>query len=408
VLAAVRSLNRVEIVAETLRAVLNAIAAFEPEWLKHHVPESWYKRYGRRIEYSRRPSSEAERQAKAQMIGEDGVRLLAWLEGPEAPAHLARLPEVRTLRAVWQRHYRCEPAADGDDEELPVTVRLATKGELAQNQEAIESPYDVEARYRNKSGLGWMGYAVHLSETCDEQRVNLITHVKTTPANVAEAKCLGAIQQALVKSDRAPKTHLADAGYIAADRLVQSETQHGITLVGPVRESARWQDRVEGAYAWDQFTIDWSARIAHCPQGHRSATWYLFQHANGHAYIKVSFAKEGCSASSERARCTRAKDQPRSLQLQPQPQQQAIQHARAYLASEEGRRLYNKRAGIEGTISQGVRCFGLRRSRYIGLDKTHLQQVATAAAINLDRLAAWLVHRPSAETRVSRFAALAS
>jgi transposase len=57
VLAAVRSLNRVEIVAETLRAVLNAIAAFGPEWLKHHVPESWYKRYGRRIEYSRRPSS---------------------------------------------------------------------------------------------------------------------------------------------------------------------------------------------------------------------------------------------------------------------------------------------------------------------------------------------------------------
>jgi IS5 family transposase len=76
--------------------------------------------------------------------------------------------------------------------------------------------------------------------------------------------------------------------------------------------------------------------------------------------------------------------------------------------SEEGRRLYNKRAGIEGTISQGVRCFGLRRSRYIGLDKTHLQQVATAAAINLDRLAAWFVHRPRAETRVSRFAALAS
>jgi len=151
------------------------------------------------------------------MIGEDGVR------------------------------YRCEPAADGDDEKLPVTVRLATQGELAQNQEAIESPYDVEARYRNKSGLGGMGYAVHLSETGDEQRVNLLTHVKTTPANVAEAKCLGAIQQALVKSDRAPKTHLADAGYIAADRLVQSETQHGITLVGPVRESARWQDRVEGA-----------------------------------------------------------------------------------------------------------------------------------------------------------------
>lgn len=80
---------------------------------------------------------------------------------------------------------------------------------------------------------------------------------------------------------------------------------------------------------------------------------------------------------------------------------------RAYLESEEGRQLYAKRAGIEGTLSQGVRVCGLRRSRYIGLTKTHLQQVASAAALNLDRLAAWFMHRPRAQTRVSRFAALA-
>jgi Transposase DDE domain len=78
------------------------------------------------------------------------------------------------------------------------------------------------------------------------------------------------------------------------------------------------------------------------------------------------------------------------------------------LESTEGCKLYAKRAGIEGTLSQGVRAFGLRRSRYIGLGKTHLQQVAIAAAMNLDRLAAWFVDRPRAQTRVSRFAALAA
>ena len=40
-------------------------------------------------------------------------------------------------------------------------------------------------------------------------------------------------------------------------------------------------------------------------------------------------------------------------------------------------------------ISQGVRSFGLRRAHYRGLAKTGLQSVATAAAINLNRLAAW-------------------
>ena len=69
--------------------------------------------------------------------------------------------------------------------------------------------------------------------------------------------------------------------------------------------------------------------------------------------------------------------------------------------------LYKRRAGVEGTLSQGVRAFGLRRTRYWGVAKTHLQHVAIAAAINIDRLVAWLDERPRALTRISRFAALA-
>ena len=75
--------------------------------------------------------------------------------------------------------------------------------------------------------------------------------------------------------------------------------------------------------------------------------------------------------------------------------------------SEAGKKLYNKRAGVEGTISQGVRAFGLRQARYRGLAKTHLQHIATAAAINFDRIVAWLHDIPQAQTRKSRFAKLA-
>lgn len=80
---------------------------------------------------------------------------------------------------------------------------------------------------------------------------------------------------------------------------------------------------------------------------------------------------------------------------------------RTYMNSEEGKELYKKRAGIEGTISQEVRSFGFRQTRYIGQAKTHLQHVATAAALNLDRLADWFLGVKRAETRVSAFAALA-
>lgn len=78
------------------------------------------------------------------------------------------------------------------------------------------------------------------------------------------------------------------------------------------------------------------------------------------------------------------------------------------MQSEEGKRLYALRAGVEGTLSQGVRSMSLRRTRYRGLAKTHLGHVATAAALNLARVGAWLEGRALAQTRTSRFLRLMS
>ena len=96
------------------------------------------------------------------------------------------------------------------------------------------------------------------------------------------------------------------------------------------------------------------------------------------------------------------------LALLPRREHEALAAARAREATAEGQRLYAQRQGVEATLSQGVRAFGLRRARYRGLAKTGLQHVATAAAINLDRIAAWFAGRPLAPTRTSRFAALAA
>ena len=85
----------------------------------------------------------------------------------------------------------------------------------------------------------------------------------------------------------------------------------------------------------------------------------------------------------------------------------ALREMRGFIDSDEGRRLYAWRAGIEGTLSQGVRSFGLRRARYRGLAKAHLQHVATAVAMNFSRLSDWLGGVPRATTRTSQFARLA-
>jgi len=121
----------------------------------------------------------------------------------------------------------------------------------------------------------------------------------------------------------------------------------------------------------------------------------------------VAFPSRGCPCC---ARCTRARSkyQGRVLAVMPRPEHEALAAARALEGTVAGKRLYAQRNGVEGTLSQAVRAFGLRRARYRGLAKTGLQHVATAAALNLDRITAWVAGRPLAPTRASRFAALAA
>jgi transposase len=105
VLAAIRVLNRLELVAETLRAALNEVATVAPDWLQGLAPLEWYERYGKRIEDARLPRDQADREASAQMVGEDGVHFLDAVAAAEVPQEVRELPILESLRRTWQRHY---------------------------------------------------------------------------------------------------------------------------------------------------------------------------------------------------------------------------------------------------------------------------------------------------------------
>jgi len=217
VLAAVRVLNRLELVAETLRAALNALATVAPAWLQAVSPLAWYERYSRRIEESRLPKAQAAREAYAHTVGEDGFGLLDALDAPDVPEGLRQLPSIAALRQTWQRHYErtpCAPAAPGASPTYRVHFKASR--DLPPAAEGIESPYDVEARYRHKRDTQWTGSMVHVSETCEPTTPHLLTHVHTTPATVHEAQCTEPIQQALVDKDVPPGEHLVDAAYISS------------------------------------------------------------------------------------------------------------------------------------------------------------------------------------------------
>jgi transposase len=114
VLSAMRTLNRLELVGETLRAALNGLASVVPSWVQALAPVDWYERYSKRFEETRLPKGLAARQAYGVQIGRDGQTLLNAIEADADLAWLGQLPCVQVLRSVWQQAIYRErgPAAD--------------------------------------------------------------------------------------------------------------------------------------------------------------------------------------------------------------------------------------------------------------------------------------------------------
>lgn len=387
VLAAIRVLNRLECVGEAMRHALNTMATVAPTWLQARAPTEWIDRYGARLESYRLPSAQAERVTLARTIGTDGYELLAALYASTAPPWLREVEAVQVLRRIWVQQFSLE----GD------YICWRDDDNLAPAAQRINSPYDVEARYGAKRSTTWIGYKVHLTETCDTETPHLVSQVATTIATGTDYDTLPQVQDLL------PAEHLVDAGYVTATHLVTS-AQQGIDLIGPAAENQHWQSQ-EG-FGLEHFGIDWDARRATCPRGRQSVKWKPSHDQHGHPVLYVQFARAVCLACPCRPQCTRAATNPRSLTLRPQAQHVALQAARARQKTDAFKARYAGRAGIEGTLSQAVRVFDLRRARYIGQAKTHLQHILTAVALNVARLADWLAGRQQARTRPSPFVAL--
>jgi len=381
VLGAVRAMNRLESVGETLRAALNALAVAAPDWLHGQITADWWDHYSRRVEEYRLPKGDAARQVYANTIGTDGTQLLAAIYAPTAPDWLRQLPAVELLRRMWVQQYYA-PDADG-------AVRQRSAKDVPPGALWIHSPYDGEVRYGTKRSTTWVGFKVHLTETCDPLTPHLITQVQTTSALAGDNTQVAAIQTELGAKGLAPQTHLVAAGYTSAEEFVQSK-ERGIVLVGPIREATNWQAREGQGYDLSAFAIDWEQQRVTCPNGKHNSQWKQHTDRSGRRLIQALFRKADCLPCPVRAMCTRSKNAPRQVTFQPQIAQEALQAARSAQHTAAFKEVIAARAGVEGTMSQGVRALELRQSRYIGLEKTHLQHIWIALALNVLRLVAWL------------------
>ncbi len=241
VLARIRGLNRLELAGETVRAALEALAAAVPDWLAgvRGCPArdlcTHSTRSGRQLSLRPREVHQAVVAARAGQTSQQ-----------------------------WKDRYNIRAGVEG-------TMRQAT------HVTGIR-----RARYSEKHGKSWLGYKVHLSETCSTPAEadpatgrppapNLLTSVTTTQASVPDVAMTAPIHQRLAEADLTPDEHAVDAGYTSADLLLGAREQ-GITLLGPLLADTSPQAR-SGGYTAEAFTIDFDHQQVTCPQGTTSVSW---------------------------------------------------------------------------------------------------------------------------------------
>jgi transposase len=368
-----------------------------PDWLGGFVPSVWFDRYARPFAEFRLPDGRAERYALAEQIGADGMLLLEAVRDARIPSFVREIPALEVLRQVWVQQFYV----------LEGVLHWRSAEELPPASVMITSPLDAEARFSKKRSTEWRGYVAHVTETCAQDKPNIITDVQTTPAAVNDSPVVSDIHQRLAKRDLLPGEHLVDAGYMSADNLLTSRKEYGVDLIGPLPPEGSWQAQAAQGFDAGSFVVDWQTQQAKCPGGHTSRSWVAGEDRHGHGVVTITFSRKHCRACPLRACCTHSKTGPRALTVRSQPQYEALREGRDRQRTQEFKAIYKARAGIEGTLSQAVRIAHLRRSRYVGLEKTHLSHVFTAAALNFVRVGAWFMQRPREQTRTSRFAKLA-
>lgn len=395
ILAAVRGINRLECIIEAMRNALNAIAKDSPEWLDQLFQEEWLNRYSPRSINIRIPHSAAGRQEFAETVGRDAHALLEaiynWsdlLEGKEIAA-------VEILRRIVVQQFYLD--------EKGIHWRTGVEG-IPPSSIFINSPYDFEARYGKKRQFQWTGYKVYLTETCDEELPRIITNVETSSAPVADFDLTEPIHQSLGKKRLLPAVHFADTGFVDAALMLAAQDQYQVDLFGPPHLDQQWQSRTNPKFSGENFSIDWGRKKAVCPAGKESLSWLEAKTETAKQVVKIKFSTKDCRVCWFRSDCTKTKIARRTLTILPKEQFKIQQAAREREKTWEYKLEYRRRSGIEGTISQAVRGFGLRQSRYIGATKTQLQNVMTATAVNFVRLNNWLHEMPIAKTRQPLFA----
>ncbi|WP_307825290.1 transposase [Streptomyces sp. M2CJ-2] len=376
-----RDLTRLELITEAVRAALEEAARTAGHLLVGLVglvDEERGRRYGRPVRLGKNPTRPKTRILAA---GDDACRLpeLIHRHGPGYRPG----PQAEALRQIVVQNYYRDAAGR-------LRRRTPDDGGLPPSSSAVVSPYDTTARYvRHGHIIRWKGFAAHVTETCASDTINVITDVATTSAATNDAQALPGIHTRLARRGLLPAEHLVDGGYTSLVHLERAEREHQVTVSGPLPGNpTHWHRQNEG-FDRDDFLIDFDRRQVTCPRGQVSQGWhgpYLTSSPTAAPLIVARFTKGQCRPCPDRPRCTSSRESARNVGFPPRELRDLQVRVRTEQRTPGWKACYAVRSGVEGTINEFAHGHGMRRCRYRGQPKAHLQHVLTAIAVNVERL----------------------
>ncbi|WP_334029448.1 transposase, partial [Nocardia terpenica] len=217
----------------------------------------------------------------------------------------------------------------------------------------------------------------------------MITDVITTPTTTNDAQVLPGIHTRLHRRGLLPTERLVDGGYTSLVHVAQAAREHQVTVTGPLPGNPTRQHRENEGFGRDDFHIDFDRRQVTCPQSQISKGWhgpYPTSSPTAAPLIVARFTKGQCQPCPLRDRCTTSGGGARNVGFPPRELLDLQVRSRIEQQSPAWRTRYAVRSGIEGTICEFAHGYGMRRCRYRGQTKAHLQHVFTAIAVNIERL----------------------
>lgn len=370
-LGQVAEMSRLECVREAMRLALEALECEEGIARPDGWP-MWWERY---------VESKPDYKAKAEILrlkmsqaGQDARDLLGWVES--LPEEVRRVETLSLLKRVFEENF--EVVEDGG-----VSTRRCQAGGSVQN------PHDPEAQWscKKEKGKEWVGYKAQIVETAEECRrekgeptKNVITAVVGQEATASDKSALPIVEEELeAVGESKPEALYADAGYSSGEELARAK-EEGRQLRAPVQPAPA----KDGRYSSEAFDVNVEERLVRCPGGKVSTNQSrLEEEKTGKVSYRFEWNNKLCGACELRSRCLGKGQSHKSLVVG--EHHDLIQARRKEQKTEAFAEEMHRRNGIEGTISELCRAYGLRRCRYRGRRKTRLQNLMIGAASNIKR-----------------------